>query len=201
MLEVIARELSTKIGEIGFYDRIGGLVRPTPVPIGESGTLKVLPVSADCADPYPTYFAPDNKKGPVGYFVDGGGMQTTSAGGGTRNQDVVMAWALNFLSWHSTKGHTDCTVGWTVQTHIVNKLMGIRQTPQALRDLGVVNFGISKIEIPRKSPDLFPFSFAEEAQRGLFDFPYDYFGFRIIGVLSVKCPTSPDYTWTQPADC
>lgn len=194
MVIEIANALKAVIDPIGFYERLGGLMVQAPFKNSE-GKVRILPSPADSTTVADGHWTPDNQIGPIGYFIDPNGVTWKKVS----SKGVEMSFKLRFLSWHDSRGHANFSTGSVAQMRIIEKLAAIRKTPPALLDIGIYDFQVERLDLVPKTPDIFPFDFSEQAYRGLFNFPYDYFGLSITGSFTLRCPADADLTWTKPA--
>jgi hypothetical protein len=202
MVHVIADILKTRLSNLEWIEKFGGLVLPAVQPEyvqGADGAKirtgeKIFPVACEtsCAECWDNgvykYFVPDSGKAAVGFFTDNGGSSLQQIEGPKLNY-LKFTFNIRFLCWMNLQrlGVEGCTFSAYSSAYVIGQLFG-RYTVAGL--LGG-SLEVTRIDQLRKDPAMFePFSFAREgADRGLFLYPYDYFGLTISGtfVIAKNC--------------
>lgn len=215
MVSKIADILKARIAELTWIERFGGLcvqaIRSDFKNDGTGNMVKIgdqiYPVACDVnaekcwEDGKYKYFMPDASLSAVAFFVDNGGVDFVSTEG-PKQARLRMKFNLKFLCWVNLAklGQTDCNLSGVVAPYVIAKLHG----PQTGTDvLKAVN--VTQIRQLIKLPSMFaPFTFEKDgANKGLFLYPYNYFGLSISGTFDIEknClpPLFPDLEFTDPA--
>lgn len=228
MNAVIADVLKSKLANLEWLERFGGLVvqasRPEFV-TGADGVqvikgYQVCPVACsvnaeNCWEGgVHKYFEPDSSKAAIGFFTDGGGVRLRQIEG-PKEMWLRFEFNLRFLCWMNTvRLGTSITAGGCqpsgrVSPYVIAQLFGPHSA------VGVFAGGIEETifkdievksisELP-KTPGIFePFTFARDGvNRGLFLYPYDYFGLSISGEFMMNRNCLPEFgaEWTPTVGC
>lgn len=207
MVAAIAHILKENIGTLPWIRRYGSLVVPVTKPKvlhdAKSGDLKVgadqvYPLSCDAnfercweTGTY-KHFEPSDDMESIAFFMDGGGCVLKSVEGPKR-QNYIFTFNLKFLCWMNVRklGFEDCQVTALAVPNVITKLIGTHSAAGTAYE-GYRNIEVTNIREMEKNPSMFmPFTFATEGnRRGIFLFPYDYFGLQITGTFML-CKSSP----------
>lgn len=214
MIAAIADVLKSKLVNLPWLERFGGLVNMATRPIVTQGAdgvqvvtgYQVYPVACDvnAANCWETgvhkHFEPDSSKAAIAFFVDNGGA-TFREVQGPKLANIILTFDIKFLCWLNlgklgpalTDGH--CNVSGRLAPLVMAQFWGCHTAfgkfdggpeEEALRGIEVTS--ISQYQ---KTASVFqPFTFAVDGdRRGLFLYPYDYFALRIGGKVevNVKC--------------
>ncbi len=197
--------LRDKLATLTWLERLGGVVvnavKPKYVTGADGAQIKtgeeVYPVACDTTDAdcwnngkY-KFFMPDSSVSAVGFFKDTGGVSVQSVQ--ESNSRLRMAFELQFLCWLNLKklGLTDCEWTGVAIPYVVSKLWGEHGEVQDVYQ----QVSVSRIRQMPKTPSIFqPYTFAEAEKRGLFLYPYDYFGLVISGTFDVNVACLPTLT-------
>ncbi len=201
MVSAIATVLKSKLSNLLWVDRFGGLVVPATraqIVTGADGVQVVTgyqtyPVACDvnAADCWEKglykHFEPDSKKQAIAYFLDDSGVSLRSSEG-PKNAVLKFNFSLRLVFWMNVarlgQGFTGggCNLSGRVAPYVMAQLWG-NHTAFAKFDAGVEEEIYREIEVSGmqqlpKTPAIFsPFTFATDGEkRGLFLYPYDYFG-------------------------
>jgi hypothetical protein len=223
MVHVIADVLKSKIAELEWIEKFGGMVdaayKPVYAPLeGTNQQVKigdlVYPVDciSNCEDCWHKgvyyYFIPESKKAAVAFFTDSGGAGLQQVDGPKQGW-LRFRFEIRFLCWLNLErlGVEGCGFSGTAVPYIISKFFG-RHTVTGLFDGGVLEDVFQGVEVTGiaqlpKDPRMFePFSFAREGNdRGLFLYPYDYFGLTITGnfIVARHCLPALLEGWTPSA--
>jgi len=208
MIKIVADILQDRIAQLGFFpsSRLAGLVTAFEKPIftkadnGQNvrtGTL-IYPVACgDNPDIESTYqqYVPESEHGAVAFFVETAAVQFQSVVG-PKNSELEYSFSLRFLAWMNLKsaGIAQCSYSANVVPVMIKQLHGVH-SGDCLVNTPVSDWikqvNVLEVSQMQKTPDMFGnFSFvALGRERGLFMYPYDYFGLNIAGrfVLKTGC--------------
>ena len=213
MISAVAKILKTKVGEQNWIERFGALVVPGVRPkyiTGKQGEAikdgsQVFPiaceVNVDKCWENGTYklFCPDTSVASVGFFTDTNGCSLRQITGPKRNI-LLFNFELRFLCWVNLPrlNVTDCDFTGRAVPHLIAGFTGDHDTA-GIFEGGIEediyqNLTVTAVRQLPKSPSMFePFTFAREGDaRGLFLYPYDYFGLSITGTFEVNRLCLPD---------
>lgn len=226
MTSAIATVLKSRLVNLPWIERFGGLVNVATRPVlahGADGAQIVTgyqsyPVACDVNQTncweggLYKHFEPDSTKAAIAFFVDNGGAIFRSIEG-PKNANIVFSFDLKFLCWMNlarlgtglTLGH--CDVAGRLAPLVMAQFIGQHsafgkfdgaQEEHALQDIDVT--GLSQYQ---KNPAIFaPFTFATDGEkRGLFLYPYDYFGIRVQGTFRVNVKCLEDVFFAPAEDC
>ena len=231
MVSAIATVLKSKLVNLPWIERFGGLVNVATRPIvaqGADGVSVVTgyqscPVACDvnqanCWDNgLFKHFEPDSTKTAVAFFVDNGGIVFKQVEG-PKLANLIFTFDLKFLCWMNLPRMGEdltgggCDVSGRLTPLVMKQFWGCHDAfgkfeggpqEQALRGIEV-----KTLSQYRKDPSIFaPFTFATDGEkRGLFLYPYDYFGIRITGEFRVNTHClediffTPDSTYCLPGE-
>lgn len=226
MVSAIATVLKSKLENLPWMERFGGLVSTASRPIITQGAdgvqvvsgYQVAPVACDVnqANCWETgtykYFEPDATKAAIAFFVDNGGA-TFREIKGPKLASIILTFDLKFLCWLNlprlgedlTMGH--CNISGRLAPLVMAQFMGRHdafgkfegaQEEHALQEIEVT--GVSQLV---KNPSVFsPFTFAtDQRTQALFLYPYDYFALRITGNFRVNVKCLQDVFYQPEAEC
>jgi hypothetical protein len=219
MVAVIASILKDKISALKFIDRLAGLavqgVRPefkkdapglSMIKIPADGVYPIAcDADAECwENGQYKHLLPDASKGSVAFFTDNGGTQLASVEGPKQSR-LKFSFDIRFLCWLNLPklAQTECNFSGLIVPEVLAQFHGQHETGtdriQALEVTGLKQL--------IKLPSMFsPFTFAQEgANKGLFLYPYDYFGINIKGtfIIPKNCldPLFPEDFEFEDAAC
>lgn len=228
MTSVIADILKSKLENLAWIERFGGMVstatRPELVQGAEGAQVvkgyQSYPVACgvnvdNCWETGAfKHFEPDSTKSAIAFFSDGGGV-TLKEVMGPKNAALKFQFDLRFLCWLNTKRLGDditnggCLPSGRIAPYVIAQLHG-EHSPVGLFGGGIEEDVYQGVEVTNvreltKTPSMFePYSFARDGQnRGLFIFPYDYFGLGITGtfVLNKNCLPEFGAEWAAATGC
>ena len=207
MNAIIANVLKQKLSNLDWIERFGGMVTQATKPVfvtvdGQQVITgyKTYPVScwvneADCwNDGVYNDFAPDSRKSAIAFFTDSGGVSLREQGG-PGNNELIFSFELRFLCWMNTSRLGSditagrCDVSGRVVPYVISQFFGTHSAAAVYGADSPETTAFQRIEVKGvrqlpKSPSIFdPFSFDN---RGLFLFPYDYFGLVISGIFTMN---------------
>lgn len=226
MVSGIAEILKYKLSNLPWLERFGGLVSMATRPVFVQGAdgaqivtgYQTYPVACDVNETncwengLYKHFEPDSKKAAIAFFVDNGGVVLRGIEG-VKGGGLKFAFDLKFLCWMNLKrlGDTitngECNASMRVVPYVMAQLYGQHSA------VGIFGGGIEEdifqaVEVTgirqlQKTPAMFqPFTFATDGEkRGLFLYPYDYFGLQLTGTFIVDQNCLPalyagDYDFT-----
>lgn len=228
MISVVADILKSKLADLPWIERFGGLVsqatRPELVQ-GADGVQVVkgyqtYPVAcgvnmANCwENGIYKHFEPDSTKAAIAFFVDNGGMSLREYSG-SKNSELRFTFDLKFLFWMNVPRLGDsvtaggCMPSGRIIPYIISRFWG-EHSAQGLFNGGLEEDVFKSVEVNdirelTKVSSMFePFTFARDGvTRGLFIYPYDFFGLNIKGTFTINRNCVPDYDveWSGLADC
>jgi hypothetical protein len=186
MNEALARIIKEKVIGISMADKVGGLVRPVTVVVGDQ--VKTYPVAwdvthADCVKGKYNDLMPNSKYKSLMYFEDGGTNFTDRIG----DMQVCQS-SLRLIGWVNGKRfeHYGCAtpVGACMIMEIVAAL------PSNMFNEGNfqrIQIGVQS-EATKNSAVFAPYTFDEQFSQYLM-YPYDYFALNIVVnyTFNVKC--------------
>lgn len=214
MTAAIADVLKAKLSNLPWLDRFGGLVSVATRPLLTTGAdgvqvvtgYQAYPVACDVnqANCFETgtykHFEPDSTKTAIAFFVDNGGC-AFQAVEGPKLANIILSFDLKFLCWLNlarlgpelTYGH--CNVSGRLAPLVMKQFWGCHSAfgkfDGAPEEEALQSIEVKTLSMLPKSPAMFqPFTFAAEGERrGLFLYPYDYFGIRVAGTfrINVNC--------------
>jgi len=216
MTSVIADILKSKLVNLAWIERFGGMVSQATRPIIVKGPDNVDRVTGQQTYPVACgvnmencwegnkfkHFEPDSSKSAIAFFTDNGGVEPVELGG-PKMAYMVCRLDIKFLMWLNTKRlGTDITAGGCLPSgrlvpFVMAQFYG-EQSPVGLFDGGVEETMFQGLEVTGirelvKSPEMFaPFTFSRPDNRGLFIFPYDYFGLSIRGTFAINRNCMPE---------
>ena len=227
MTSVIADILKSKIANLAWIERFGGMVsqatRPEIVTVNNEQVVKgyqTYPVACgvNMENCWETglfkHFEPDSTKSAVAFFADNGGVTLKDVLGPMR-AGLLFQFDLKFLMWMNTKrlGQNitggSCLPSGIVAPYIIQQLFG-DHSPVGLFGGGPEEEVFQAMEVTSireltKSSSMFePFTFASDgARRGLFISPYDYFGLSITGTFIINRNCLPEFgaDWEAATGC
>jgi hypothetical protein len=228
MVSVIANVLKSNLANLEWVERFGGMVQQATRPefvTGADGVqivkgYQTYPVAcgsnmANCwNDGRYKHFEPDSSKAAIAFFTDNGGVSLRGYEG-HKNTFLKFTFDIKFLCWMNiarlgeaiTAG--DCTPSGRVSPFVIAQLFG-EHTAVGLYGGGLEEEVFQAIEVTGvrelvKSPSMFePFTFARDGiNRGLFIYPYDYFGLNITGTFVINRLCLPEFgvDWEPTIDC
>lgn len=229
MIAAVADILKSKLAALDWVDRFGGLVNIATRPVfvtGADGAQVVTgyqsyPVActvnaANCwENGLYKHFEPDSRKTAILFFMDNGGVNLKSVEG-PKNARIKFSFDLRLLGWLNIPAlgpeltTQECNIAGRLVPYVMAQLWGLHDAfgkleggpeEKMFQDVEVTN-----LRQLTKSPSLFqPFTFATDGNtRGLFLYPYDYFGIGISGtfIINTKCLPplffSPDSAYCLP---
>lgn len=218
MVSVIADILKSKLADLDWIERFGGLVveaKKADFHTGGDGTQSVVgypsyPVACDVntlncwENGVFKNFEPDSSKSAIAFFVDNGGA-TMQGFEGAKMMFMKISFDIRFLCWLNMKRlgeeitNAGCYASGRVAPYVLSQLVKIHSRA----DIEAV-FGVDSVEARVfqgvevtgwqqlvRSPNMFqPFSFA--AKTDYFIWPYDYFGLRLTGTFVVNRNCLPE---------
>lgn len=214
MTAAIADILKSKLVNLPWIERFAGLVTPATRPLITTGAdgvqvvagYQVCPVACDvnAANCWENgkykLLEPDSTKTAIAFFTDNGGA-TFKEIQGPKNAYLVFSFDLKFLCWLNlerigqelTYGH--CNVSGRLAPLVMKQFYGCHSAfgkfDGAAEEEALQSIEVTSLSQYAKTSAIFqPFTFAVEGEkRGLFMYPYDYFGIRIGGTfrVNVKC--------------
>lgn len=214
MTAAIADVLKSKLVNLPWLERFGGLVdvatRPVLIPGADGvqvvGGYQSYPVACDvnAANCWENgrhkHFEPDSSKTAIAFFVDNGGSAFRQLEG-PKNANLIFSFDLKFLCWLNlerlgqelTYGH--CNVSGRLAPLVMKQFWGCHDAfgkfNGAPEEEALQSIEVTSLSQYAKTPAMFqPFTFATDGEkRGLFLYPYDYFGIRIGGTfrVNIKC--------------
>ena len=210
MTSAIANILLDRIGELPWMERYTGLVTTAVMPKKKADSLGNLTKSSETqtyavacdveaekcweTDIY-KYLFPDNTVKSVAFFTDAGGTVSATVTGPKKNT-LNFTFDLKFLCWMNLKrlGIEGCNASALAVPEIIARIFGLKDTPAGPYNGIYQNVEVLRVRELVKSPSIFePFFFAKEGERrGLFLYPYDYFGLQISGSFSFCLPNVPE---------
>lgn len=226
MISAIATVLKDRLVNLPWIERFGGLVNVATRPVLTQGADGVQVVTGYQSYPVACdvnqancwegglfkHFEPDSTKAAIAFFVDNGGA-VFRAIEGPKNANVIFTFDLKFLCWLNltrlgtglTLGH--CDVSGRLAPLVMAQFIGRHdafgkfdgaQEEHALQDIEVTGLGQYQ-----KNPSMFaPFTFATDGEkRGLFLYPYDYFGIRVQGTFRVNTKCLQDVFFAPADEC
>lgn len=214
MIAGIAEILKYRLSNLPWIERFGGLVSQATRPVFVQGAdgaqvitgYQTYPVACDVNDAacwengVYKYFEPDAKKAAIAFFVDNGGV-VLKGPEGAKNGGLRFSFDLKFLCWMNLKrlGDTitngDCNASMRVVPYVMAQFWG-QHNATGIFSGGIeedifLSVDVTGIRQLQKTPAMFqPFTFATDGEkRGLFLYPYDYFGLQISGtfVVDINC--------------
>ena len=227
MISAIATVLKSKLVNLPWIERFGGLVNVATRPIvaqGADGVSVVTgyqsyPVACDvnqanCWDNgLFKHFEPDSTKTAVAFFTDNGGVALKSVEG-PKNARLKMSFDLKFLCWINlarlgsefTQG--GCEVSGYIAPYVIAQFWG-QHTARGLFAGGMEEDIFQEIDVTsvrqlQKTPAMFsPFAFSTDGdKRGLFLYPYDYLGLSVSGTFTININCLPAFfTMPESAYC
>lgn len=226
MLSVVADVLKSRLTDLPWIERFGGLVQEATRPQlirGADGVdiikgYDVYPVACDVnlvncweGGRY-KMLEPDSTKAAVAFFTDGGGVTLKSVDD-PKESWMVFSFELRFLCWMNLMrlGETitagGCQPSGRVVPYVVHKLWG-DHTASGLFGGGLEEevFGRIRVtavsELQKRAGIFDPFSFAR-SNMALFIYPYDYFGLRIQGTFEINRNCLPEFGvyWEPEISC
>lgn len=227
MLTVIADVLKSKLANLEWLERFGGLVSQAVKPDlvqGSDGVMVskgnlIYPVScgvnsANCwENGIFRHFEPDSHKSAIAFFMDNGGVSLRSVDGpkmGTLKFefDLKLLFWLNVTRLGEDVTNNECQPSGRIAPYVIARLFG-PHTATGLFGGGIEETAFQGIEVTRvreltKTPSMFePFTFAKEWARNLFNYPYDYFGLQIQGEFVVNrfCLDDMGLDWIPAEGC
>lgn len=224
MIAAIAKILNAQIGNLPWIERRAALVAQAQKPSfvtdqdgaqKATGQVQIYPVACDVNQAQCwengtyKYLIPDTSVASLSFFIDNGGATVKSVEGPKLGL-IRFAFDLRFVCWMNVQklGSTDCNFSAKAVPFVISRLMG-SQSPVGVFDGGIEeqiykNMTVNSIRQMVKTPAIFePFFFAlEGAKRGVFLFPFDYFGLNITGTFDIakNCLPDlvpPDFTFTD----
>ena len=225
MTGAIAHILKSKLTNLPWIERFGGLVSAATRPIIASGADGVQVVTG-----YQTYpvapevnqancweegrfkhFEPDSTKTAIAFFTDQSGTNFERIEG-PKNAQLIMSFDLRFVCWINTErlgsgitaGRPNLTA--ILVPYVMAQFNG-RHDPFGLFNGGYEEEMYQDVTVLRmselpKNPSMFqPFTFAVDGdKRGLFIYPYDYFGVRVQGTFRINVNCLNDLLLKTTAD-
>lgn len=211
MISAIADVLKSKLVNLPWLERFGGLVNTATRPVFAQGAdgvqvvtgYQVYPVACDvnAANCWEggvyKHFEPDSSKTAIAFFVDNGGCVFRSIEG-PKNAFIKLTFDLRFLVWLNiprlgpelTTG--ECNISGRLAPYVMAQFWGCHNAFGKF-DGNVEESIFQAVEVNQlsqlpKNPSMFqPFTFATDGEkRGLFLYPYDYFGIRIGGTFTIN---------------
>ena len=228
MISVIADILKTRLANLAWIERFGGLVtvatRPEFVK-GADGVNVVkgyqsYPVACDvnAANCWEKglfkHFEPDSAKSAIAFFMDNGGCYVKEVQG-PMNARLKFSFDLKFVCWLNTVRLGDsitnggCNPSGRIAPYVIAQFFG-DHSATGLFDGGIEEDMFGSIEVTgirqlTKTPSMFsPFTFVQDGEkRGLFMYPYDYFGLQITGSFIINKNCLPDFgvEWSAVENC
>jgi hypothetical protein len=228
MISVIADILKTKLENLTWMERFGGMVQNATRPEfikGADGVnvvkgYQTYPVSCgvnatDCweNDRY-KHFEPNSTKSAIAFFAENGG--TVMKGyEGPFNMFLRFTFDIKFLCWMNlNRLGEDITAGGClpsgrVAPFVISQLFGDHSATGlfagGLEEEVFQGIEVTGIRELTKNPSMFePFTFARDgANRGLFIYPYDYFGLAITGTFVFNRNCLPEFgvDWEPSVSC
>lgn len=232
MTAIIADILKETLSELDWIERFAGMVTPAtrPVFVTVEGGQQVVtgyetfPVACDVNEAqcweggqYKTLM-PDGGKGAVAFFTESSGVSLKDYGGPKHNE-LTFSFELKFLCWVNTRRLTSeltggtCNVAGRVAPYVISRFWGQHSAADVYGPSSPEAAAFQRIEVKSirqlpKTPDMFsPFTFASPGdRRGLFLYPYDYFGLVVGGQFVMNRACLPDlyeapFVFTDPATC
>lgn len=211
MISAIADVLKSKLSNLPWVERFGGLVSMATRPVVQHGAdgaqivtgYQTYPVACDVNEAncwensLYKHFEPDSTKGAIAFFVDNGGVNLKSVDG-PKAASLKFSFDVKLLFWMNLKrlGETitdnQCNASARVVPYVMAQLFGAHTATGIFSGgieediyLGIEVTGIKQLQ---KNPSMFqPFTFATDGEkRGLFLYPYDYFGLAISGTFVIN---------------
>lgn len=152
------------------------------------------------------HFEPDSSKAAIAYFVDNGGIGMQAVEG-PKNTFLKCSFDIRFLCWMNLKRLGDqitdsaCYAADRVAPYVIAQFMNAGgNIAFTATDIAAI-FGASDVRSDifqevqvtgwrqlRREPSMFlPFTFATDGdKRGLFIWPYDYFGLQLTGTFVIN---------------
>lgn len=214
MIAAIAKILDAQIGNLPWIERRAGLVaqaqKPSfvtdPADGAQTATgIQIYPIACDVnqakcwENGTYKYLIPDTSVASLSFFVDNGGAGVKSVEGPKQGL-VRFAFDVRFVCWMNVQklNSTDCNFSAKAVPFVIARLMG-SQSAVGVFGGGIEeqiyrNMTVNSIHQMVKTPAIFePFFFAREgAKRGVFLFPFDYFGLNITGTFDIAKNCLPD---------
>lgn len=152
------------------------------------------------------HFEPDSSKSAIAYFVDNGGA-ALQAIEGPKNAYLKCSFDIRFLCWMNLKRlgeqitDSSCYASGRVVPYVIAQFMNAGSNIAFTAAQIEAVFGVGYIQASafqevqvtgfrqlRREPSMFaPFTFATDGEkRGLFIWPYDYFGIQLTGTYVVN---------------
>ena len=228
MLSVITDILKTRLENLTWMERFGGMVQNATRPEFVKGAdnsmvvkgYQTYPVScgvnaANCwENGVYKHFEPESTKAAIAFFTDNGGV-VLKGYEGPFNAFMKFTFDIKFLCWMNlNRLGEDITAGGClpsgrVAPFVISQLFGDHSA------VGLFNGGLEEevfqgIEVTGirelvKNPAIFePYTFAKDgANRGLFIYPYDYFGLNITGTFVINRNCMPEFgvDWEPSISC
>lgn len=214
MVGAIATVLKSKLDNLPWLDRFGGLVSMATRPVLTQGAdgvqvvtgYQVYPVAcgvnaAACwENGVYKHFEPDATKGAIAFFVDNGGAIMRGYEG-PKNANLIFTFDLKFLCWLNLPRlgfdltDNQCEVSGKLAPYVMAQFWGQHSAfgkfEGGVEEGMFLDIEVNSISQFQKNPSVFqPFTFATDGdKRGLFIYPYDYFALRVGGTfrVNVKC--------------
>lgn len=228
MTSVIADILKSRLENLAWIEWFGGMVSQATRPEFLQGSDGVQVVKGYQSYPVACgvnvencwetgafkHFEPDSTKAAIAFFTDNGGV-TLKDVMGPKNTALKFQFDLKFLCWMNSKrlGNDitagNCLPSGRVAPFVIAQLHG-DHSPVGLFGGGVEEDVFQAVEVTSvreltKTPTMFePFSFAKDGQnRGLFIYPYDYFGLGITGTFVINKNCLPEFgaEWAAATGC
>lgn len=210
MINAVGEILKSKLVPLTWLERLGGVVETAVKPnfvTGDGGAqIKtgelVYPVACGTTDAacwnegkY-KFFTPDSSVTAVAFFRDTAGVAVQSVL--HDNARIRYSFELQFLCWLNLKklGVIECNFSEKVAPYVVGRLWGDHSATDVF-DGGIEEDIYQQITVNRirqlpKSPAMFqPYTFATDG-RGLFLYPYDYFGLAVSGTFDININCLPE---------
>lgn len=228
MTSVIADILKTKLENLAWVERFGGLVQNATRPEfvkGDGGAqivkgYQTYPVACgvnatECweNDRY-RHFEPNSTKAAIAFFADNGGTDLKGYEG-PFNSFLKFSFNIKFLCWMNlNRLGEDITAGGClpsgrVAPFVISQLFGDHSAvglfAGGLEEEVFQGIEVTGVRELPKNPSIFePYTFARDGvNRGLFIYPYDYFGLAITGTFVFNRNCLPEFgvDWEPSTSC
>lgn len=208
MIKAIGEVLKSQLETLTWLERVGGVVenavKPTYVTGADGAQVKtgeqVFPVACGTTDACWNdgkykFFSPDSSVKAVAFFRDTNGVSFQTVV--LDNARMRFSFELQFLCWLNLKkiGAEDCAFSEKVAPYVIAQFWGDHSATDVFGG-GIEEDIYAQIEVNRirqlpKTPAMFqPYTFAADG-RGLFLYPYDYFGLAISGTFDININCLP----------
>jgi len=211
MTGIIAHILKSTLADLPWIERFGGLVSVATRPeidqaidgVSSFKSMQTYPVACgvnleNCWEGNKfKHFEPDSSKAAIAFFYDTSGLKLKSTDG-PRNSRLTFTFNLKFLCWLNIKRLGEditangCMPSGRLVPFVWAKMYGEHSAVGlfggGIEETMLQNIEVTEVDEIAKNPNMFePFSFAKNGdKRGLFIYPYDYFGLNIRGQFTIN---------------